>query len=180
MERVTRRLERAYTFGMSKELLGMTTNGALVYLEPDTSHAVTHFAHQSKLRAAVEKVIPTLDGGPDWIRIEHDTGDVVGTTDLVATTDGDDIVYAKRPRRQTYSRFVKGKQSLPTSWITIALRKTEEHEYKLYTAFVGRSTPSFPGGDYLPEQSKEFWSKHALVWGSQEVIPGSETKECPW
>ncbi len=155
-------------------------SGESVYLDTNTSHAITHFAHQPKLRIAVEKIISTLQGGPDWVRSEHGMGDVVGTTDLVTTDEDDEIVYAKRPRRQMYSRFVKGKEPTPTSWITIALRKTAEREYMLYTAFVGRNTPSFPGGDYLPEQSKQFWSNHALVWGSQEVIPGSERMDCPW
>ncbi|MDB5264702.1 MAG: hypothetical protein JWN64_273 [Parcubacteria group bacterium] len=140
---------------------------------------MTHFKHHPKLLDVVEHIIPTLEGGGEWIRVEKDLGEIIGTTDLVETVEGDEIVYALRPRRSIYSRFVKGKESTPTSWITIALRKSEGG-YDLYTAFVGRDTPSFPGGDHLSEQSKEFWSTHALVWGSQEVIPGTETPLCPW
>ena len=107
-------------------------------------------------------------------------GEEVGTTDLVETTDGDEIVYALRPRRDVYSRFVKNKAPVPTSWITVVLQKASDTEYDLHTAFVGHNTPSFPGGDYLPEQAWDFWSKHALVWGPQEVIPGTEMSQCPW
>ena len=165
---------------MARERLGMMQDGSVAYVDVDTSHAITHFAHHPKLREAVERVIPTLEGGPEWVRIERDTGEMIGTTDLVETTEGDDIVYALRPRRQVYSRFVKGKEARPTSWITIALHKLGEREYELYTAFVGRNTPSFPGGDYLPEESKAFWANHALVWDSQDIVPGSETTTCPW
>lgn len=163
-----------------KELLGTTKDGARVYLDSEKSHAITHFAHHPKLRAVVEQIIPTLESGPEIVRIEHDAGEIIGTTDLVETNENDEIVYAMRPRRTVYSRFAKGKTPAPTSWITFALHRTGKSEYTIYTAFIGRNTPSFPGGDYLPEQSREFWSKHALVWGSQEVVPGTETLECPW
>lgn len=165
---------------MQREFLAKTKNECNVYLDLDTSHAVTHLAHQKKLRKAVERLIPTIEADSDMVRVERDMGEEVGTTDLVETTDQDEIVYALRSRRQIYSRFAKNRQPEPTSWVTITLRKVGEEEYSLYTAFVGHNTPSFPGGDYLPEQAKEFWSKHALVWGTQEVIPGTETPKCPW
>ena len=164
---------------MHKEYLGKTKNNIAVYVDTKTAHAMTHFAHQPKLRGTIEQIIPTIVANSKMIRIERDLGEEIGTTDLVATTEGDEIVYALRPHRKVYSRFVKHKQPVPSSWVTIVLRKTGD-EYSLYTAFVGRNTPSFPGGDYLPDQSVDFWSRHALVWGSQEVIPCSETSECPW
>ena len=164
---------------MKKEFLGKTKNGIDVYVDMEHSHASTHFAHHPKLREAVEEVIPMIDADDSIVRLDRDMGREIGTTDLVETGERDEIVYAKRPLRTTFSRFVKHKQPTPTNWITIALRKNGD-EYSLYTAFVGKATPSFPGGDYLPEQSKEFWGNHALVWGSQEIIHGSETSTCPW
>lgn len=163
-----------------KELLGKTKSGRAVWLDVEKSHATTHFADQPRLREFVEKLIPTLDEDTDQIRIEKDMGEVVGTSDLAETSEGDEIVYARRPRRVIYSRFVKGKEPTPTNWITVNLKKGKNGDYFLYTAFVGRNTPSIPGGDYLPEQSREFWSNHALIWGAQEVEPGTETTECPW
>ncbi len=165
---------------MKKEYLGKTKNNSKVYVDMERSHAVTHFAHQPMLRAAVEKMIPALEVNAKMVRIERNTGDEVGTTDLVETTEQDEIVYALRPLRHQYSRFVKNKKPRPTSWVTIDLRKSGEDEYDLYTAFVGRLTPSFPGGDYLPEQSRDFWSKHALVWDPTVIVSGTETTECPW
>ena len=162
-----------------RESLGKTKDGIEVFFDPHLSHASTHFAHQPQLRSAVEKVIPTLEANSDLVRVDRNMEEIIGNTDLVETSDSDEIVYALRPKRTVYSRFVKGKSSVPTSWITVVLRK-KGNIYILYTAFVGRNVPSFPGGDYLPEQSREFWSTHALVWGSQEIIPGTETTVCPW
>jgi hypothetical protein len=164
----------------ARELFGMTKNGLKVYFDMVSGHASTHFAHHPKLRAAVERALPTIEATEDVMRVEVDAGEEVGTTDLVETTDEDEVIYALRPLRSQYSRFVKNKAPAPTSWITIDLRKSGEDEYNLYTAYVGRVVPSFPGGEIMPEQSREFWAKHALVLGTQELVPGSETTECPW
>lgn len=163
-----------------KKYVGKTSNGFDVFFDTEKSHAITHFAHHPKLLEAVEKVIPSVEANEDTIRMDFELEEEVGTTDLVRTVETDEIVYAKRPLRTQYSRFVKNKDPMPTKWITIDLRKVNDTEYSLYTAFIGKLTPSFPGGDYLPDQSREFWSQHALVWGSQEVVPDSETTDCPW
>lgn len=162
-----------------KEFLAKTKNGFEVYVDMKLSHATTHFAHHPKLIDAVKKAISFVEPKEEVFRIEIDMKEEIGTTDLIQTTDKDEIVYAKRPLRAQYSRFVKNKNSRPTSWITIDLRK-DGNAYNLYTSFVGRLTPSFPGGNYLPEQSREFWSNYALVWETQEIVPGTETKKCPW
>ena len=167
---------------MKSELLGITRDNLRVFISEQSSHARTHIAHNPKLLEAVKKAIPTIVGKDDIIRVQIDTGEIVGTSDLIKTTPGDDIIYAKRVARSTYSRFVKNKQPTPTTFIVIDIRQNtnRQTDYYLYTAYVGTLTPSFPGGKHLPEQSIEFWSTHALVWGTQEIIPGSETTVCPW
>ena len=160
--------------------LGITKNNCEVYIDSENSHAATHFTDSPKLFNAVVKTIPkiSLVGGES--RIDFDTEEIVGTSDLVETDSNDEIIFALRLNRDRYSRFVKNKDATPTTYITLAFELIEEKKYKLYTAFIGRLTPSFPGGDYLPEQSKDFWSNHALAWGNQEVVPGTETSLCPW
>ncbi len=167
---------------MESELLGTTKNNLRVFLDVQSSHAHTHLAHNSKLLEAVKKAIPTITGEEEIIRVQIDTGEIVGTTDLIETVPEDEVVYAKRVARSVYSRFVKNKQPAPTSFIVIDIRpdRNSPADYFLYTAYIGPLTPSFPGGNYLPEQSIEFWSNHALVWGTQDIVPGSETTNCPW
>ena len=164
---------------MNKTFLGTTKNGFSVYIDEEASHALTHFAKKPELRDAVIAHIPSLEPDVETYQTDIDTGSTIGTSDLVETTDESEIVYAKRPIRSIYSRFAKNTKPTPTSWITIALKK-KGGDYWLHTAFVGKEVPSFPGGDYRPDESREFWSKHALVWGSQDIVPGTETTKCPW
>ncbi|KXJ98486.1 MAG: hypothetical protein UZ19_OD1000690 [Parcubacteria bacterium OLB19] len=127
----------------------------------------------------MKKVISDLDILEKMICIEKQMDEYIGCTDLVETKEGDEIIYTLRLLRSIYSRFVKNKKSVPSKWVTLNIRE-EKEMYVLHTAFVERLTPSFPGDDYLPDQSKEFWACHALVWGSQEIIPGSEINKCSW
>jgi len=151
-----------------------------VYVDMESSHASTHFDDTPGLMEIIKEIIPTLTPTEDWVRTDVDTGREIGLSDLVKTDAEDETLYAKRPHREQYARFVKNRKPVSTSFVTVDLRKESDGTYNLYTAFVGELTPSFPGGNYLPERSKEFWSNHALVWGRQEIIPGTETKECPW
>jgi hypothetical protein len=165
---------------MEKILFALSKNGMEIFWDLETSHASTHFQDTPALKEVVRKAIPNFVVEGEGIQVEVDIGKVVGESSLIETTDHDDIVYALRPLRTLYSKFVKNRKPVATSWVTISIKHGEKGQYYLYTAYVGRLTPSFLGGDYLPEQSKGFWSHHALVWGTQEVIPESVTKECPW
>ncbi len=163
-----------------KELIVISKNGKKVWHDPVESHASTHIAKTSQLLEEIKGLIPSLDLEGERIRDNVELDSVIGKTGLVETTDDDEVVYALRPKRQAYSRFVKGKEPQETRWMTFDIRKSDEDNYYIYTVFVGKDTPSFPGGEHLPEQSRDFWSKHALVWGSQEVLEDTVTTDCPW
>lgn len=160
--------------------LGVSKNNYKVFVDLESSHAATHFIDSPKLFEVVKESIPLVEILEDKVRVEYDTGIVVGDSDLVEIQSGDEVVYALRLHRDRHSKFVKNRFALPTTWIVMSFVKIKGDTYYLQTAFVGRLTPSFPGGDYLPEQSADFWSKHALAWGNQQIVPDSETKECPW
>lgn len=161
-------------------VIGQSKNGCYVVVDLESSHAATHFNDSPKLFDAVKKAITLIELDKEKIRVEIDTGEYVGMSDLVETNQSDEIIYALRPYRDRYSRFVKNRVAEGTSWVVLSFERLSERQYKLHTAFVGRLTPSFPGGDFMPEKSKEFWSNHALVWGNQEIVSGSETDVCPW
>jgi hypothetical protein len=162
------------------EIIGRTANGQTVMFDTKNAHAITHFQKHPTLKPIVIGALSTLSVTSTIERHEINMGETIGLCDLVATTDTDVIVYAKRPLRHTYSRFVKNRTSEPTPWVTLDVRKQADEDYILYTAFIGRLVPSFPGGNFHPEQSRDFWSCHALVWGSQEIVSGTETTVCPW
>lgn len=163
-----------------QEFLGKTKNDKDVFYDPEHSHAATHFSDTPQLRNLVAEFLPTVESNDDYARFEIDTKREVGTSDLVETEEGDEIVYAKRPNRDTYARFVKNKKPIPTNRVTIELRTIDDQTYELFTAYIGRLTPSFPGNEFETPKSKPFWATHALVWGTQEIVPGTETIACPW
>jgi len=140
---------------------------------------------------AISRVIrpcaPYLDealsrvAGQERIYEEIDFGRVIGVSNCVATHAGDDIVYAQRRNRLGWTRFVKNRQPEPCSSVVVVLAREPDGCYILRTAFLGRKTPAEPWDlDARTADSLSFWSAHALVWGLSEIVPGTETRVCPW
>ena len=167
---------------MQPILIGITKNNVGVYLTDESSHAQTHFSHHPNLENAVKASLPQILLHKELERMQMTHPEIIGTSDLIETTSEDEIVYAIRLARNSYSRFVKNKKPVETNSFVIDVRRDRKnpHSYFLYTAYVGTLVPSFPGGEYLPEQSVVFWLNHALVWGTQEVIPSTITDKYPW
>ena len=164
---------------ITTELLCESKNGVQVYYDPLHSHATTHFQDTPQLQGLVCKAIAESVLTKEKEHYEFDFKTTVGTTDLLETTDTDTIMYAKRLNRDNYSRFVLHKQPAPESVITLVLYKNED-TYLLYSAWIGNLTPSFPGAPTATADSIPFWRKHALIWGKQQIQPGSEVVDWPW
>ncbi len=100
---------------ISKPLeLGRSADGKLVTLDYANTNVEYHIIETPDLLSLVQEVLPTLIlGDQAQIVVERDLGRVVGTTNLVETTDKDEIVYAKRVGRSKYSRFVKNRREIP-------------------------------------------------------------------
>jgi hypothetical protein len=107
---------------------------------------------------------------------------VIGETICVPTGPGDRIVYAKRSKRFGLTRFVKNREPKPSSSVTIVLKAAEEDSgtYVLIFAFIGGKSEPEPWDKNAMEKSVAFWGSHALVWGCEPVVPGTETTVCPW
>ncbi|HSH56106.1 MAG TPA: hypothetical protein VK983_04755 [Candidatus Limnocylindrales bacterium] len=165
---------------MSYELLGQMRDGVDVVYDNQSSHAATHFADTPGLRELVQEVIghTVSTGEPMWF--ETDMGREVGTTDLVETDEQDDIVYDKRIGREGYSRFTRSQQPAPCRLVTVALELFRDGQYELTSAWIGPVGVPFPDAPVATRESQVYWSCHALVWGSQEIQPGSERPDCPW
>lgn len=165
---------------MTKEFLGKTKNGCDVYVDLETSHAATHIQDTPELLGLVKGALQEIEPTENYHEFELDMGHVIGTSDLVETSEDDEIVYAKRRNRDTYTRFVRNKDPIPTQFLTLCLEKMNDDAYNLYSTWAGPNCPSSPDSIVATPESKPFWEKHALVWGTQEVISGTETIECPW
>jgi hypothetical protein len=112
---------------------------------------------------------------------DKNMGRIVGNTDLVENSKGDLIVYAKRKNRDVYTAFNKSRLTQPCSTVSIALEKKDDATYELVSAWIGPiDSPPFPGDPHETPESKNYWLKHSLVWGAQQVQEGTETTICPW
>ena len=121
---------------------------------------------------------------------EVDFGQPIGETICVATAAGDQIVYAKRPKRWGNSRFVLNRKPEQCSSLVVILKAGDSGEYVLITAFVGcrpepepwdrRNFSQQPNPQEAERRARKFWTSHALIWGCEETVPGTETTRCPW
>ena len=106
---------------------------------------------------------------------------IVGETVCVLTTDADEIVWAKRPKRFGHSRFVKNRKPEPCDKVVVILKKDDfEDYYVLITAFIGHRPEPEPWDQNANSNSLAFWGSHALIWGSEEVMHDTLTTDCPW
>ena len=154
-----------------------------VYYDPLRSHTATHFEDTPQLKALVIKALASQTPGSDqYIPLVVDLHRTIGTSDLVDVTGTDEIMYAIRKNREEdgYVPFTKTKKAQECSTVAMWLTPLKGG-YELLSAWIGTiDDMPFPQHPDATPASKAFWRTHALVWGSQSVIPGSETTVCPW
>lgn len=111
----------------------------------------------------------------------------VGCCNCVETNLNDEIVFAKRRGRDTYTRFVKNKKSEIVNSVIFILKKNREKigEYYLITAFPG--TESFKEPEDLNIKSREelaecleFWQNHALIYDEEIIDIDTIKSHCPY
>jgi len=161
------------------ELLSASKNSVKVYYDMISSHAATHFADTPQLKGLVIQLLQNTNLTKDKEHFEYDFKKLVGKSDLIATKPGDEIIYAKRLNRDNYTRFIMNTEPADSSVITVVLYKHDDY-YELCSTWVGLIVPSFPTAPTATADSVPFWKEHALVWGTQEIQPGTETKVWPW
>jgi hypothetical protein len=161
-------------------ILGTLASGEPV-IDRKESHVASHKAVQPLLAETLSRV--DTRGRAEFCE-EINFGRIMGETICVTTTsdgEGDEIVYAKRPGRRGLTRFVKNRQPEPTGSVTACFKGTTGGAYLIMTAFIGSRAPAEPWDRrWATAESRTFWSSHALVWGKEETIPGTETTICPW
>ena len=140
--------------------LATSRNSTVVYLDDNATHVMFHIRETPDLLDLVKEAIEAVDvpKNDDQFVFERDMGRVVGTTTRVHTGPTDEIVYAKRKERDSYSRFVKNRQAIPCRYIVIVLRNRAGKIY-LWTAMCGRLIPAV-----AVNPSSHFWTNHALVY----------------
>ena len=143
----------------------------------DRNRSHVHAIEQSLLEEVLAKVISR---GRGFLVETIDLGRVVGEATRVETSEGDEIIFAQRVGRQGLTRFVKNRTPSSCSTVTVILKRIDRGDYVLITAWVGTQAEPEPWDRNATERSVVFWSREALVWGSEEIVTGTETTKCPW
>lgn len=164
----------------NREFFARSKNGIDVTYDPLHSHASTHFADTPQIRPYVKTVLESTEIFGDIMEFDADIGIILGVSDLVETDNSDNVVYAIRKNRDRHIRFTKSRKPELSSMIAISLKRLDDGNYDLYSAWLGPQAPPTPNSPLANKESKPFWSKHALVWGTQEIQSGTVTSECPW
>lgn len=170
---------------MPKELLAVSKNGVAVHYDPIYSHAATHFEDTPQLKELVQEIIEGLELQGQEIATHLDMGRVVGTCDVVEVDDTDQILYGKRKNRDEDGLvpFTKSRQGESCRNVAVHLVPQNDGGYILSSAWIGtfgEDDEPFPGSPHATERSVDFWSKRAFVYGSQEIVAGTETTKKPW
>lgn len=165
------------------EHLCLSANGKRVVFEPITSHTATHFKDTPQLRNLIMGLLCSTNLEGDLVAKDIDMGKIIGNSDVVKIDQTDDVIYAMRKNRndQGYVPFTKSRTSEPSSLISMYLTKIDSETYLLASAWIGSyELPKFPQMKDATSESIPYWTNHAFVWGSQEIIPGSVQRTCPW
>lgn len=157
---------------VEKKQLGTLMSGEMVFDRP-RSHLHTNDALDKHLPLALAKIDAR---GQEFFCETVDFGTEIGFANCVEVTIEDEIVYAQRLGRRGPSRFVKNRVPLATSKLTVILKKIETG-YITVTAFLGPKNEPEPWDPFATENSAKFWETHAVVWGTEIVLPDTETTD---
>lgn len=164
---------------MSKpEFLATSSNGAEVFTDLANTNVRLHLIEYPNLLELVKIVVQNSVLEGDNVGLEYDMGIVVGQTSCVETTDTDEIVYAKRLQRDSYSRFVKGRDLEDTSFVAAVFFK-KGSGYLLWSAWCGRLVPTSPDSEGRMRTSEGFWDNHALVYDPEIIQKDTERIDRP-
>jgi hypothetical protein len=157
--------------------LGNLASGERVIVR-SASHIHDNVALEKYLVQALGKI---KSNNQNLIEDEVDFGEPIGNTICVSTDDNDEIIFARRPKRGGYTRFVKNRQSEPTSKLTVILTKDRQtNDYLILTTYFGPKAEPEPWDYKARGSALVFWRNHALVYGLEPIVEGTATREKKW
>jgi len=113
-----------------------------------------------------------------FIEKEYPFPSVIGKTTCVETNDDDTVFYAIRKDRKGHSRFVLNREPEDTQSLTVVLKRASDY-YIIITCFLGKLAQPEPYDPKATQDSIDFWSRHALIFEKETIIPDTETNICP-
>ena len=161
-----------------RELLAISKNNQKVFTDVENTNIGLHLLEYPNLLELVSEVVESSILKGENVGIELNLGRMVGKTSCVTTTDKDEIVYAKRLQRDSYSRFVKGRELEDSQYVS-AVFFQKDYGYLLWSAWCGRLVPTSPDSKGRMKTSVGFWATHALVYDPSIIQLGTELADQP-
>ena len=165
---------------MYKFTIYKSDKGYEVYINLISSSAGHYLSRRPYVMNLIKEALPTLSIKGDKVIIERNMGRGIGNSDVVTTSDNDNIYYAQPIKKVVYSRFAKNRIPNPSQTLTIVLQKDDDGNYEVSDTWIGNSRPPFPGDENETDDSKTFWETHALIHDAQIIQTKSITKNCPY
>lgn len=163
-----------------KHQVATTANGQRVFIDlmqPPTSVIIARNPHLLNLiKEILERAEVTLDS----LDLTCDLKRTVGYTETVASKDEDVVFYAREAKAEAFTRFVKNRQTAPTSIVSLRLKRSGPDQYTVIRVRLGKFSPPLPGSGSENAMSQSFWAKHAVVYNGQSIMASSVTKQCPY
>jgi len=144
----------------------------------DQHKDVVPFLHEAIAKVDLSKHNSRTQGNTICLAVDMER--IVGKSTCVETTYKDEIVYATRQGRKTITRFVKNREAIDCSFITVVIAMRPRVEsFKLVSAWIGHPAPKEPSDPSITSvkelvESEKFWNHHALIYGSQELAKGTK------
>jgi hypothetical protein len=167
-------------FLMYRYVITESHNGREVYVNLIKSSAGRYIGRQPHLLNLIRGVLQPMDLTGPILSLEHDMGRIIGSSDIVETSEKDTIFYAQPYKKDVFSRYVKNRSMSPSKSLTTILEQDTEGHYELVDTWVGSYSPPFPGDEKATADSKNYWENHALIIDTQIVQSKSITKTCPY
>ena len=163
-----------------KHVVVQTTNNKEVYVcltQGPLSVQVGRNPHL--LRLASEVLAKQTLSGQEVVQ-EYDLGRDIGYSEILETTQGDAVFYAKIARTPYFTRFVKHRKNDQTSTLSLQLVADDDGNYELQNIWVGSLYPPSPDSIEQTSKSSSYWENHAVVYNGQSILSSTITKECPY
>lgn len=167
-----------------QKLLCKSKNGVRVTYDPLHSHAATHLEDTPQLTSLVTEVVGSMDLTGQTVAQHIDMGRVVGTSDVVAVSETDEIVYGVRKNRDDDGLvpFTKTREPEPCRYVAVQLVPQDDGTYELASAWIGTfddDDEPFPQSPNATERSILYWRHWAFVWVVKKLYPGPQRRFAP-
>lgn len=151
-----------------------------IYVNSIESPAGQYLSRRPYVYGLIRELLANRKLRGSRVVIEKNMGRNIGTTDIVATTDKDNIYYAQALRSDVYTRFAKNRYPQVSDTLTVILERDSDGNYEVTNIWIGSSHPAFPGDEHATKESFDYWKTHAYVQDAQIIQSKTLTKVCPY